>query len=84
MLNEALQHAAKLEKTRESKYDELFTSEERAELDAFVAWLVDVEGFKSTSASSYRANFSRACSKNFEDLTSDEKSALRKFEAYKK
>lgn len=81
MFETALQAAESLAPTRSSKYDELFTAEELASLDSFTKWLVEVCDFKPGSASSYRANFSRACEKltNETPLNSDERSALRKF-----
>jgi len=81
MIHEALQAAESMTSSRSSKYDELFTQDEREQLDAFVTWLVETCEFKSTSASSYRANFSRACKKISEgvELDSDERSALKKF-----
>lgn len=85
MLDIAIEHASTIVVARSSKFDSLFTTEERAELDEFVTYLVEDCGFKRTSASSYRANLSRAClklSKN-EALNSDERSALRKFAAFK-
>lgn len=71
---------------KSSKFDALFTAEELAVLESFRSYLVEVEKFQKTSASSYITNFKRARSKSTksEQLNSDERSARKKFEKYLK
>ena len=66
--------------SRASKYLDQLSSEERANLDEFVSWLVSECSFKLESARSYRSNFARAVVKtrNGESINSDERSAVRK------
>ncbi len=70
--------------SRASKYLDLLSQEERADLDSFVEWLVDECSFKLESARSYRSNFARAVHKtrNELEINSDERSAIRKYNEY--
>jgi hypothetical protein len=68
-------------KANSGRYDSLLSDVDRALLDEFVVWLRKA-GLTDASSSSYRSYMAKAIAKPELKLTNDQRSAVRKFQAF--